>query len=114
MRRETQIFAAALAVAASLPLWQIGRKLKRAWDLARLPLIVLRGENGLEVHVRPLGCAIQRILVPVEGSSQGDEQTDDVVLGFEDMGAYAVRTGLPSFLEACDLASSTPKPSPLV
>ena len=84
MRRE-HLAGALLALAAIKPVWSLARRLKRAWDLSHLPVIVLRGANGLEVHVSPLGCVIQRLLVP---DQQGN--LDDIVLGFDDLRPYAV------------------------
>lgn len=51
-----------------------------------MPVFVLKSESGVEVHVRPLGCCIQRILAPDRAG-----QLADVVLGFDDMKPYSVR-----------------------
>ncbi|KAK9806064.1 hypothetical protein WJX73_010775 [Symbiochloris irregularis] len=83
MRRD-QASGAVIALAALAPAWWLARKLKHAWDLAHLPVIVLHGSDGLEVHIRPLGCAIQRLLAP-----DNEGNVDDIVLGFDDVGAYA-------------------------
>ena len=84
MRKE-QVAIALLAVAAAKPLWSLIRKLKLAWELDHLPVIILRGGNGMEVHVSPLGCIIQRLLVP---NAQGE--LEDVVLGFDELKPYSV------------------------
>lgn len=83
MKREKQVAVAVLVLAAAKPAWALARRLKRAWDLRNLPLIVLRGSNGFEVHISPLGCVIQRLLVP---SASGE--LDDVVLGFDALKPY--------------------------
>ena len=86
MKRE-QVAGALLLLAAAKPVWILAKKLKAAWDLSHLPIIVLRGSNGLEVHVSPLGCLIQRLLVPNQYG-----EVEDVVLGFSDLKPYVVST----------------------
>eukprot|EP00891_Asterochloris_glomerata_P000725 jgi/Astpho2/725/e_gw1.00015.18.1_t len=53
-----------------------------------MPLYVLKSSAGVEVHVRPIGCCIQRLLVP---DAQGN--LEDIVLGFDDLKPYSVRVG---------------------
>lgn len=68
------------------PLVKGAHKLKSWWDVRHLPIHILRGPDGMEVHISPLGGVIQRLFVPdVEGN------LEDVVLGFDDMAPYAVR-----------------------
>lgn len=101
MKREKQVAVAVLVLAAAKPAWALARRLKRAWDLRNLPLIVLRGSNGFEVHISPLGCVIQRLLVP---SASGE--LDDVVLGFDALKPYQVHTAHTLSVSACALEST--------
>ena len=74
------------AAIVAAPLVKGAHKLKQMWDVRHLPMHVLQGPDGMEVHISPLGGVIQRLYVPdVEGN------LEDVVLGFDDMAPYAVR-----------------------
>ena len=64
------------------------RRLRDGNRLKNMPLYVLKSSAGVEVHVRPIGCCIQRLLVP---DAQGN--LEDIVLGFDDLKPYAVRAG---------------------
>jgi hypothetical protein len=81
---------AAVAAAAALPAVHVVKKLKRRWDIKHLPVHVLRGPDGMEAHISPLGAVIQRFLVP---DARGI--LADIVLGFDDMEPYAVRSSRP-------------------
>ena len=58
-----------------------------------MPLYVLKSSAGVEVHVRPIGCCIQRLLVPDE---QG--HLEDIVLGFDDLKPYSVRAVIAAYV----------------
>jgi hypothetical protein len=73
------------AVLLAAPLLYVARLLKARHDLKHLPLHVLRGPDGMEAHISPLGAVIQRLYVP---DAQGN--LEDVVLGFDSMEPYAV------------------------
>ena len=64
------------------------RRLRDGSRLKNMPLYVLKSSAGVEVHVRPIGCCIQRLLVP---DAQGN--LEDIVLGFDDLKPYSVRAG---------------------
>ncbi len=64
------------------------RRLRDGNRLKNMPLYVLKSSAGVEVHVRPIGCCIQRLLVP---DAQGN--LEDIVLGFDDLKPYSVRVG---------------------
>ena len=53
--------------------------------LEELPTYVLRNTKGVEVHVRPLGALIQKLLVP---DITGNGECEDVVLGFDELLPY--------------------------
>jgi len=55
-------------------------------QLKNLPIHILKGPEGLEAHISPLGGVIQRLIVP-----DRDGILEDIVLGFDDMEPYAVR-----------------------
>lgn len=74
------------AAIAAGPLTRGAQNLKRWWDVSHLPIHVLRGPDGMEVHISPLGGVIQRLLVP-----DAEGILEDVVLGFDDMAPYTVR-----------------------
>ena len=61
-----------------------------------MPLYVLKSSAGVEVHVRPIGCCIQRLLVP---DAQGN--LEDVVLGFDDLKPYSVRGSTGAYVLQC-------------
>ena len=88
-----------IALAALAPAWWLARKLKSAWDIAHLPVIILHGSDGLEVHIRPLGCAIQRLLAP-----DNTGNLEDIVLGFDDVKEYAVSRQRRKSVEHCKVA----------
>ncbi len=50
---------------------------------------VLRNAAGMEVHVWPVGAAIQKLVVPDRAG-----RLADVVLGFDDVVQYQVRSAL--------------------
>lgn len=68
-----------------------GKRFGRFLTTRSLPLHVLKSESGVSVHISPIGCAIQKLLVP---DSRG--RLKDVVLGFDDLTAYLVRTHKPA------------------
>lgn len=74
------------AAIAAGPLATGAKELKRWWDVRHLPIHVLLGPDGMEVHISPLGGVIQRLLVP-----DAEGKVEDVVLGFDDMAPYTVR-----------------------
>ncbi|DBA85235.1 TPA: hypothetical protein ACH3X2_005938 [Trebouxia sp. C0005] len=74
-----KIVGGALIAAAAAAL-ALGRHMLKSRCFKEMDAFVLRADNGTEAHIRPLGCCIQRLLVPgADGSIQ------DVVLGFDDM-----------------------------
>ena len=77
--KEAAIVGAALiaAVALGKPLWKRLR-------LSRVPLYKLKG-HGIEVHVSALGGIVQRLFV-----IDAHGETDDVVLGFDNISTYLV------------------------
>lgn len=59
---------------------------RKAAEAEKLPTLVLVNGRGVEVHVSPVGAAIQKLLLPDRKGDHGD-----VVLGFDSNGPYAVR-----------------------
>lgn len=72
------------AVLTAVYIWQL-LKPRTRWRLVRLQDIILRNDQGMEVHIVPLGAIIRRILMP---DRQGNVQ--DVVLGFDSLLPYEV------------------------
>ena len=77
------LLAAVVLIGLGPPL---GKRFGRFWTTRNLPLHVLNSESGVSVHISPIGCAIQKLLVP---DSRG--RLKDIVLGFDDLTAYLVR-----------------------
>lgn len=89
------VVVAAAAVAAAAVLAAVVRRTRAAshgrgkpskTKLDALPTVVLRNQDGAEVHITPVGASIQRLIVPV---GQG-QALRDVVLGFNQPSTYAV------------------------
>ena len=78
------LVAAILLIGLGPPL---GKRFGRFVTTRSLPIHVLKSKSGVSVHISPIGCAIQKLLVP---DSRG--RLKDVVLGFDDLTAYLVRT----------------------
>ncbi|CAL5219554.1 g1409 [Coccomyxa viridis] len=66
------------------PVGHLVNKVLGRHQLKNLPTHILQGPGGLEVHIRPLGAVIQRLIVP-----DRDGNLEDIVLGFDDMEPYA-------------------------
>lgn len=75
------------AAIATTPLIKVVQKVKTHWSIRNLPVHILRGPDGMEAHISPLGGVIQRLLVP---DAEGD--LADVVLGFDELANYTVRS----------------------
>lgn len=73
------------AALVAAPVGHLVNKVLGRQQLKNLPTHVLQGPGGLEVHIRPLGAVIQRLIVP-----DRDGNLEDIVLGFDDMEPYAV------------------------
>ncbi len=76
--------AAALAGAAAVAFSQLRKHQKRSTPFDRLQQIVLKNNEGVEVHITPVGASIQRFIVPIRGKAV------DIVLGFNKASTYAV------------------------
>merc|ERR1711977_261708 len=61
-------------------------------DVEKLERYVLKNDKGVEVHVRPLGCLIQRLILPDQKGNK-----TDVVLGFEKLIPYTDSSISPYF-----------------
>lgn len=77
------LIAAVVLIGLGPPL---GKRFGRFLTTRSLPLHILNSESGVSVHISPIGCAIQKLLVP---DSRG--RLKDIVLGFDDLTAYLVR-----------------------
>jgi hypothetical protein len=57
----------------------------------KMPAIVLKNENGMEVHILQTGAVIQRLILPADlgssGSTQGKKSVD-IALGFDEEEPY--------------------------
>jgi hypothetical protein len=78
----------ALGAAAVFAVWRRKRDSKGSASSSssfdKLDTIVLSNQDGVEVHITPVGASIKRLVVPVKGSKL------DVVLGFNKASTYAV------------------------
>jgi hypothetical protein len=72
-----------------LPCWELNAYGTCTRPPAERLLVCLQyNENsGMEVHISPLGCIVQRLLLPDKGGTRVD-----VVLGFDDLQPYSVCT----------------------
>ena len=107
--KRNKVAVAGVVIAAAAAAVALGRHLLQERKFKRMSVFVLRADNGTEAHIRPLGCCIQRMLLPASPASAGlafrevylmhcagllvpdaDGALQDVVLGFDDMKAYQV------------------------
>ena len=82
------------AAVLAVPLLYVGKKLKSWYQLKHLPTHVLKGPNGLEAHISPLGAVIQRLYVPdAQGNLEDVRQRGITFLSFAVVLAmHALRT----------------------
>ena len=73
------------AALVAAPVVAVVNKVLGRRQLKKLPIHILAGPGGLEVHISPLGGVIQRLLVP-----DRDGNLEDIVLGYDDIEQYAV------------------------
>lgn len=73
------------AALVAAPVVAVVNKVLGRQQLKKLPIHILTGPGGLEVHISPLGGVIQRLLVP-----DRDGKLEDIVLGYDDIEQYAV------------------------
>ena len=107
--KKKQIAVAGVVIAAAAAAVALGRHLLQEQKFKKMPAFVLKADNGTEAHIRPLGCCIQRMLLPASPASTGLNSLDfyllrcagllvpdadgtlkDVVLGFDDVKSYQV------------------------
>lgn len=94
MKSGPVAYAVTAAAIVAGPVLYGARKVQRWWNIKHLPTHVLHGPDGMEAHISPLGAVIQRLIVP-----DANGVLADVVLGFDAMEPYAVRsTFYPSSL----------------
>ena len=74
------------AALIAAPIGHVVNKVLGRQQLKNLPIHVMKGPEGLEAHISPLGGVIQRLIVP-----DRDGNLEDIVLGFDDLEPYAVR-----------------------
>ncbi|CAK0761389.1 hypothetical protein CVIRNUC_002855 [Coccomyxa viridis] len=72
------------AALVAAPVVAVVNKVLGRQQLKKLPIHILTGPGGLEVHISPLGGVIQRLLVP-----DRDGKLEDIVLGYDDIEQYA-------------------------
>ena len=107
---KRKIAVAGVVIAAAAAAVALGRHLLQEQKFKRMPVFVLKAENGTEAHIRPLGCCIQRMRLPAASPAlagldcheisllrcagllvpDADGTLKDVVLGFDDMKSYQV------------------------
>ena len=73
------------AALVAAPVVAVVNKVLGRQQLKKLPIHILTGPDGVEVHISPLGGVIQRLLVP-----DRDGNLEDIVLGYDDIEQYAV------------------------
>lgn len=78
--RQLVLASAAFAVIAGCLIGIVKKRRNRHDDL---PVYVLKNKKGMEVHITPVGAAIQRLMVPDQ-----DNHLVDVVLGFDKPSQY--------------------------
>lgn len=107
--KKKTVAVAGVVIAAAAAAVALGRHLLHERKFKSMSVFVLKADNGTEAHIRPLGCCIQRMLLPAFLASAGldsydiyllpcagllvpdaDGTLEDVVLGFDDMKAYQV------------------------
>lgn len=58
--KKKKIAVAGVVIAAAAAAVAVGRHLLQEQKFKRMPVFVLKADNGTEAHIRPLGCCIQR------------------------------------------------------
>lgn len=81
--RKRNVAVAGAVIAAAAAAVALARHLLQEQKFRKIATFVLKADNGTEAHIRPLGCCIQRLLVP-----DADGTIKDVVLGFDDLKSY--------------------------
>lgn len=69
--KKTKIAVAGAVIAAASAAVALARHLLQEQKFRRMPVFVLKADNGTEAHIRPLGCCIQRMLLPASPASAG-------------------------------------------
>lgn len=59
--KKKKIALAGVVIAAAAAAVAVGRHLLQEQKFKRMPVYVLKADNGTEAHIRPLGCCIQRM-----------------------------------------------------
>ena len=62
--KKNKLAVAGLVIAAAAAAVALGRHLLQEQKFRKMATFVLKADNGTEAHIRPLGCCIQRTLLP--------------------------------------------------